>query len=796
MEIITFVKAGIKNKIGSFIGFFLLTVIIMSTVVAAIGIKKNFENALECAFENTDRGSVIFFLQNNDNCEEIKRKLFESELVDHISETDTIYSIGVDTESEIKSVSYSMEKVPENLRLCSDDMTKVYDSSCTESLKKGEIYIPYGSHQDYKVNVGDKIVILFQGDKREFTIKGYVEEPYFGTSSMGVKIYYISDEDFDEIYNSQKMLSEEENAEPYIGCAVSVYPSGKFVGDSNTFERELNKETLARNLCFMEASKDESAKYTGIFINVIIAVIMGFAGFLFLIFLIIAGHNISTEMDIEYVNLGIMKSQGFTDGKIRIIYIFEYLVIAFFGIIVGMVLSVPFERAMGRIFIPMTSLVPQRKTPVTEGVMIGLVIMAVLIAYIFLLTRRVTRNSPAKAITRGKEDVYFSSSMQLPVTKRGLNFTMGLRSLTAAPKRYLSIVFITILLVFFAITITLAGTFIRSDNSIESMGIHINDITFSFPEDSSIDETAVENEVLKYTGITSREYRTNYVLSFDGESFGCDIEAYPREDVVYRGRQVERDNEIIITEAVGKILNLDIGDTVTVGFEEHTREYMIVGMFQTMWDLGEYTAMSIEGFRALAGLEPEEYTIRDNMYGFGIVLDDESYAEQIVKDIQSKYGEDDLKIEVYDRVKFLNSTGEMFYVAADGSSILIYVITFLFALITVIMVCTKVFIQERTDIGISHAIGFSTTKIRLQFAARFAIVCMISAIFGVILARLYADDILSLIFSLFGINRIKLEYNEMCFIIPAAATVICYSIFGYLASRKVKKVSTRELVIE
>lgn len=151
---------------------------------------------------------------------------------------------------------------------------------------------------------------------------------------------------------------------------------------------------------------------------------------------------------------------------------------------------------------------------------------------------------------------------------------------------------------------------------------------------------------------------------------------------------------------------------------------------------------------------------------------------------------------MYDRVKFLNSTGEMFYVAADGSSILIYVLTFLFALITVIMVCTKVFIQERTDIGISHAIGFSTTKIRLQFAARFAIVCMISAVFGVILARLYADDILSLIFSLFGINRIKLEYNEMCFIIPAAATVIGYSIFGYLASGKVKKVSTRELVIE
>lgn len=796
MEIFTLVKAGIKNKIGSFIGFFLLTVLIMSTVVAAIGIKKNFEKSLECAFENADKGSVIFFLVNNDTTEEIKRKLSESELVDHISETDTIYSIGIKTDNDTKNVSYALEKVPENLRLYSEDMTKVYDRSLTEPLKKGEVYIPYGSHQDYKVNIGDKIKILFQGEEREFTIKGYAEEPYFGTSSMGVKIYFLSDEDFDELYNNQKKLIEEGNAEPYIGCAVSIYPSDKADGNSNTLERDLNKETLARNLSYMEASKDESAKYTGIFTNVIIAVIMGFAGFLFIIFLIIAGHSISTEMDIEYVNLGIMKSQGFTDGKIRLIYIFEYLAVEFIGIIVGIVLSVPFERMMSRLFIPMTSIVPQKNIPVAEGVVIGLVIMLFMVAYIFAMTRKVAHNSPAKAITRGKEDIYFSSSMQLPLTKRGLNFSMGLRSITAAPKRYLSMVFITIMLVFFAITITLSGTFIRSNCAIESMGIHMNNITFSFPENSSIDEKDVEAEVLKYTGITSREYRTNYVLSFDGESFGCNIEAYPRKEVTYRGRQVERDNEIIITEAVGKILNVDIGDTVTVGYEERTKEFTIVGVFQTMWDLGNYTAMSIDGFRSLLGVTPEEFTIKDEMYKFGLVIDDVSYAEQIVNDIQSKYGEDDIEIEVVDGMQFLNSTGEMFYLAADASSLLIYALTFLFALITVIMVCTKVFIQERTDIGIAHAIGFSTTKIRFQFAARFAIVCMISAVFGVILARLYSDDILTLIFSLFGIHRIQMDYNSLSFIIPAVAAVICYMVFGYLASRKVKKVSTRELVTE
>ena len=796
MEIITFVKAGLKSKKGSFAGFFILTVIIMTTMVASMAVKKNYYDSVNSAFENTDRGSIISYLPFGTWTDELKEKIESNPQVDHIKTVDVLFSIGHEAGEVKDNSSDIVERIPSNLRVFSDDMKEVYDSSLTEKLNKGEIYLSYGSKIDDKIEVGDKIKIFFPEIEKEFTIKGFVEEPYMGTSSMGIKTYFIGDEDFDEIYGKQKEIYDAGyKDEANLGYGVCIYPSESADESSSIFLRELNKETKIGDLSWIKVTKDESRKYTGIFTDIIIAVTMGFSAFLFCLFLIISGHSISTEMDIEYVNLGIMKSQGFTDGKVRMIYVIEYLIVEVLGVILGIILSVPLERLMSRFFIPMTSIVPCRNILIKEGLLIGLGIMVFTAVFIFILTRKIARNSPAKAITRGKEDVYFSSACRMPITKRALGFGMGLRGITSAPKRYISVIFITTLLVFAVITVTLEGNFITSDNAIESMGVHLRDIEFSFPEGSELDEKTVEDIILKYTDIKNRDYNEYHPLSLNGESFGCDVEAYPCPDDVYEGRNAENDNEIIITEAVSKLLDIHVGDTVTVGFREYSKEYVVVGLFQTMNDLGVYTRMSVEGFRALCDMAEEDLKIK-NMPHLGVKLEDPSVNDRIVEEIQSLYGEDEIYIKAIDAAEFLNSTSEMFYIAADASAVMIYGLTFIFALITVMMVCTKIFIQERTDIGICHAIGFSTNRIRLQFAARFAFVGVISTILGICVSRLYSVKVTEMIFSMFGIRRVLLEYKPIYFIIPAIAVVICYMCFGYTASHKVKKISTRELVTE
>jgi ABC-type lipoprotein release transport system permease subunit len=213
-----------------------------------------------------------------------------------------------------------------------------------------------------------------------------------------------------------------------------------------------------------------------------------------------------------------------------------------------------------------------------------------------------------------------------------------------------------------------------------------------------------------------------------------------------------------------------------------------------MNDTGKAVALSLDGISRLKENPDEKYTL-DQLSMYGVILKDISKGEEIVKEVKNKYGDD---IEI----KFNDFNGENaffiddFYTAANGSKLLIYILSFVFAIVTIVMVCTKAFIQERTDLGIYRATGFSVRKVRNSFAARFMIISLISAVAGVILSRLYSAKLLASLFSLFGIPHIELEYGPMFFIRPIIIFALCYLLFGYIASRRVKKLSARELITE
>ena len=63
-------------------------------------------------------------------------------------------------------------------------------------------------------------------------------------------------------------------------------------------------------------------------------------------------------------------------------------------------------------------------------------------------------------------------------------------------------------------------------------------------------------------------------------------------------------------------------------------------------------------------------------------------------------------------------------------------------------------------------------------------------------SKYYSRQLLEALFSMFGIPHIVLEYGPDAFLLPALIFALAYLIFGYLASGKVKKVSSRELITE
>ena len=63
MEIITLVKAGIRSRKGIMIGFMLLTLLIVVSIITMIGVRKNYETAKDKAYEIEDKGVIMGFFR-------------------------------------------------------------------------------------------------------------------------------------------------------------------------------------------------------------------------------------------------------------------------------------------------------------------------------------------------------------------------------------------------------------------------------------------------------------------------------------------------------------------------------------------------------------------------------------------------------------------------------------------------------------------------------------------------------------------------------------------------------------
>ena len=809
MGLFTLVKAEIRNRKGVFFGFILLTALIIMSTMTMLGVNKNYDSAMERAFKVEDKGEIFTYFRYGVYTDELRKRLTDSELVEKTEEYSEVTGFNVTCNGKTDGNGYYVlamfDELPVyneetdgfvNLKGNSESIEQLPEEN---RLKKGEIYLPYGLKSQFKTKPGDKITMDFLGETREFTIKGFVQEAFMGTNIMGYKTVFISPEEFEELHENVVGRISDDGDIWSSGDVVYIFTSQKADKSLLVTMRKLNLETKVTDLAWANSDRETSEHYTGMFIKIIMAVVTGFSVLLFIIFLIIAGHNISTEMDIDYVNLGILKSQGFTNKMIRRMYMLEYLVAELTGILIGIIAAIPLERVMSRLFFSMTGILPMHSLMLKEGFLITLVLFTVTAIYIMIFTRRVTKVTPVKAITNGKDDFYFSNRFNALVTKRGLMLSLGLRQITSAPKRYISIMLITVILIFMVISSELMSGYIRSKDALVSMGEPFCEVEFA-PESSEVDFRVkdIEDIVSKYTRIRGRVYKTHYYVSVNGENTLLQIKAYPEEfSSVYRGRANRYDNEIVITEQISNMLDIDVGDTVTIARGEINAEYVVSGIYQTVNDTGKAISMSVDGFSRLKNDPTKKYTV-DMLNMYGISIEDEDAGPKIKAEVKEKYG-DAVAIETYrfsDIEKSDGPNGSEFYTAADGSGLLIYALTFVFALVTVIMICTKTFIQERRDIAITRALGMKVGAIRLQYALRFALIALVGGLIACVIGRCLAHRLVAVIFALFGVPHIELTYRPAAFIVPVLVFTLCYMLFGYMSSRKVKKVSTRELITE
>lgn len=791
MEILTLLKANIKKKKGTFISIAFLMVIISAVMTSLISVKDNYQNALKTSLKGETACDVLLYFPTYALTEEICSVLESSELVGDVEYFNLLSPDSLKKDGNDNYDSDRLRPVRSGLKFYKNDLSGLEIEPRT--IQDGEIYVPLGHKSVYKCEIGDKFTAKFGDRTYNFTLKGFVEEPMYGASTIDGGGLSISVGDFNRITKECKPFSTAEKS--WERVMVCVNKSESYNGSLTKFARELTLELkektgyIANNIL----TGDIAYKFTVILPDILINMALVFAAFLFVIVLVVMSHSIGAEIETDYVTIGILKAQGFDSGKIRALFIWRYLLAQSIGIIVGCIAAVPIERAVSRICMLSTGIFPNRNLSIGKAVLIILIILAVCVILIMIRTRKAAKISPVRAISGGKEEIYFNSRLQAPISKKALSASLAFRQITSGFSRYVGVLCIVGILTFFMITVNLIGNILSSKTAQVAMGLsapnlEVSSVSNTQSSDEEIEAAIDETEKIvdENEGIYQKLYRNSANLFYSGDSILCQIYKYPEQiPSILKGRAPRYDNEMLISEIVAETYNLRIGDKMRLTYKENEEEFIITGFFQKINNGGMVIAMGFDGADKLG--------VPHNNLRLGYMFDDLSNLNEIKQVIDEKFGSI-LQTQVYESVD--DTFGIAYTSLVNAMQVFVYVFSIIFAFVVVRMVVSKAFVRERTDIGIYKAIGFGTDKLRLSFAVRFMIAALIGAALGAILSAFASQPVLTAAFRMIGVSKIFCDFTVLTIVLPIIFMGIAFFVFSFFVSGKIRKVQIRELVVE
>ena len=637
----------------------------------------------------------------------------------------------------------------------------------------------------FGVKIGDEIrfQVARGGQAADFTVKGYYEDPFMGSSMIGMKGFLISEADYSGIIQTIRDTGIDALARD--GAMLHIFQADTN-GDGVTVSQLIqliNENTeLPQYLEFLH-SGNAIAGFMLILQNAFSGFLAAFVVVLIFVVLIVLGHGIGSSIEADYVNMGILKTIGFTGGKLRRIQLAQYMLVILTGMVLGILAAVYVSRIVSAATLTTTGIRIPTDLPAAWCFLISGLLFLVLTGFIVFKTGKLKRITPMKAI--GGEAFIYGTRVKkgFPIRGNYLKYSMALRQLTAGARRYSGACIVAILLVFFASMIGRMATWLGADGKgmMDAFNPADHDIGVQIFGEHTPQEA--EETVLSYTGITDRYLLAMQGVSVNGIDYTANAITDPERFHIVEGRTSKADDEIVVTEFVASDLGVAVGDTVTVQADLGSEEYVISGIYTCANDMGDNIGMSREGYLKIGSDDPA-------IWCHHYFLEDASQKEAIIVALDESYGGD---VHVHE-----NTWPGLYGIISAMQALLVFLYGMVaaFILIVTIMTGSKILSTEQRDIGIYKAVGFTSGQLRGTFALRFMIVAVLASIIGTILAAALTDSLVSIVMRMAGISNFSSGMTAGNTLVPSAVVILLFTGFAYAVSWKVKKVDLTVLITE
>lgn len=776
-------KANIKRHRGALIGVFILVFFACAALGTVLTVWLNSGRYVHSELMRAGFGSLTAWVSGLTDAQPLVNEVENLPEVSSVEIQNLIFSNytvdGQESDSEGQLILYHSED--SRYRFFTDDLHGYQEQP--ETISPGEIYVSPSLVSMMGLTLGDEIrfPIARSGRDKVFTVAGFYEDPFMGSSMIGMKGFLIGEEDFQEI--RQMIQSSGIDALARAGAMLHIFAADPNAMTSSDLNQAINDNTSLSSYVEFIHSEDAIAGFMLILQNAFAAMLMAFVAVLLLVVVIVLGHSISSGIEADYSNMGMLKTVGFTGRQLRGIWLAQYLTGILGGMAVGLAAAAPLSHLVSNTTLTTTGIYIPADLPIGWCLLAFGILLWLLMGFICLKTRPIRDIAPMKAIRGDIGTAEKAKVSHIPIWGTHLQLGIALRQLTTGKRRYVGACMVAVLLMFIASMIGRMDSWLGPDGKgmMDAFNPADHDIGVQMFGESSIEDA--EEMIRSYSEITDDYLLAMPNVAVEGMDYTANVITEPEWFHILEGRTCLEDDEIVLTEFVAANLGVQIGDSVTVTGDSGSTEYIVSGIYSCANDMGDNVGMSREGYLKIGQDDPE-------LWCHHYFLEDTTQKAAITAALENTYGGD---IHIHE-----NTWPGLFGIisAMQALMVFLYVMVAVFILVVTVLTGSKLLAAEQRDMGIYKALGFTNRSLRLSFSLRFAMVALLGSTIGLILANFLTDTIVSAAMKLAGISNFASAPSVVSVLLPALTVTLLFAGFAFLTADRLKRIDVTILISE
>lgn len=656
-----------------------------------------------------------------------------------------------------------------------------------EEIGEQEVYVSPSMKSMMDLEPGDAITfpIARSGRNISLTVAGYYEDPFMGSSMIGMKGFLISEKTYEKILS----IIEESGMDALArnGSMIHIETAeGITVSEMN---RVLTTDTPLSMYTEFIHSAETIAGFMVVLQNAFSALFAAFAVVLLGAAMAVMGHSISGLVEQEWKNFGILKTIGFTGKQLAGQVMMQYMEAVGSGVVLGMLLAVPVSGQISRLMVTTTGVLLPICFPILPSMGVLTILLLLSAGFCVLCLGRLGRISPMAAIRREAGDQgnlrkHMEYKRRIPAIRaKGLTFHLALRQVLTGRRRYISACLVAAMLVFFA---SLAGR-INGWLGVDGKGMmdafNPADLDLGVQVLGKLPAQEMEQVVLSYTDITDSYMLAMPSVSVNGTNYTANVITEPERFHISAGQTCREKDEVVLTEVLAADLGAEAGDLVTVRGNKGSREFRVSGIYHCANDMGANLGMSREGYLSIGEDD-------SRLWCYHYFLSDTSRKQALTEELEQTYGGD---VHVHE-----NSWPGLFGIISAMHLLIffLYGVSAVFVCIVTGMAGARILDTERKDIGIYKSIGCSVEMLRLSFALRFGLVSAVGAVIGTLAAVCFTDVIVSSVMRLAGISNFASGNTPGSILFPGLTVTFLFLGFAWLLAGRIRKEDMNVLTAE